>query len=317
MSQAMSDEQAFPAIETIDRRRFILSASAFGALCAGALRAADAAPAFNLRLEQLTLRVGATNPFGALHFSDTHLTSATAAELAAAGAEDRERHEKRSKAMPKNAAAFAASLAYAKGKGLLPIHTGDLVDYLSDGNIELARRSLAGTKTLITPGNHETTGFPASRRPKDAASAAETARRIEAAYGERFLVSSRSVGGVRFVGFDNGGLSKWRIDEQLSELEREISKEGGPVVLLCHFPPFEQTLLEHIRKREKNGRQKPVRAYMMMDERLNGIIRSHPSVKAVLCGHLHFSWRGMLNDSVHLVVAPANLNGSATEITFC
>ena len=297
----------------ISRLGFICGSSAFAVLGAGAAGAKTAD--FKLKLEKLSLSVGASKPFTVLHVSDTHLTQATAAELLLASEKDRELHERRSKALTRNAKAFAASVDYAKEHGFRLVHTGDLIDYCSEGNIAAAKDGLSGMDALVCPGNHEIVGFPSSETPKSAETAAKLMTRLESAYGTRFLVSSQELNGVRFVAFDNGGLSKWRVKEQIATLEAELDKPA-PMVILCHLPPYEETLLAELRRREKNGRQKPPHAYMMMNERINRMIAESTNVKAILCGHLHFSWRGSFNGRIPLCVAPANLSGYAVEVAF-
>ena len=300
------------------RRAF--AAGSLAALCAGALRV-GAAPevASVLKLEHLALQVGAARPFGALHFSDTHLTLASAADLAAADEDARKLHAARSKALPRNAQAFAAALAYAKEKGLQTLHTGDLLDYLSGANLAAARDGLAGTGTFITPGNHEAMGFPRSATPRTASACAEAVAQLEKSFRDPCLVASRVVHGVNFVAFDNGGLSRFRREEQLAGLAAAFDK-GLSVVLLCHFPPYVPALAQFLRERDaKAGRAKPEAAYMMCGAKyaaLNDFLQSRAELKAVLSGHLHLSWRGELRSGVPLCVAPANSGGRAVEISF-
>ncbi|MCQ2391049.1 MAG: metallophosphoesterase [Kiritimatiellae bacterium] len=300
------------------RRSFAVGGLA--ALCAGALRAGAELDAERvLKLDRLALKVGAARPFGALHFSDTHLPLASAADLAAADDDARNLHAARSKALSRSAQAFAASLAYAKRQGLLPLHTGDLLDYLSDANIEAAREGLAGTNTFITPGNHEAMGFPRSATPRTAAACAAAVERLEKAFRDPFLVASRVVQGVNFVAFDNGGLSKFRLKEQLAELKAAFGK-GLPVVLLCHFPPYVPALAQFLKERDaKMARSKPDAAYMMCGDKyaaINDFLQSRAELKAVLAGHLHLAWQGELRPGVPLCVAPANSGGRAVEIGF-
>ena len=45
-------------------------------------------------------------------------------------------------------------------------------------------------------------------------------------------------------------------------------------------------------------------------------LRNQANLKAILCGHLHFEWRGTFNGNVPMLVAGGNFEGHAYEISF-
>lgn len=302
----------------VTRRTF--SAGFLSALICGALRA-DAAAPFALDLRTVKLALGLPMPFSFIHFSDTHLTEATATELAAAGAEGRTRHEKRVKILGRNARSFAAVLARIRETGSFAVNTGDLLDYVTAGGLTAAAAQ-RGLDILTTPGNHETTVLDPAKRPKGKAMFDALGAQIEAAYGSRLPVESRTVKGVRFVAFDNAGVSRYRMAEALEALKREFAA-GSPTVLCCHFPLYSPDLLAHLRKGNKT---KPARAWMMLGEEVEGVapkpeeqsiidfLKAQKNLKAVLAGHLHGFWQGTFNGGVPMVVAPANASGRALEV---
>lgn len=302
----------------LTRREF--SVSFLSALLCGALRADDALP-FRLNVRKVSLSLGVPTPFSFVHFSDTHLTAATADELAAAGDAGRALHEKRVKALSRNARSFAAVLARIRETKSFAVNTGDLLDYVSAGGLSSVAAQ-HGLDILTTPGNHEVTTLDPAKKPKKRAMFAELGERIEKAYGCTLPVEARTVKGVRFVAFDNAGVSRFRMGEALEALKREFA-EGLPTILCCHFPPYAPDLLAYERKGNKT---KPAAAWMMVGEEVEGVapkpeakaivdfLKAQKNLKAVLAGHLHVFWQGTFNGTVPMVVAPANHAGKALEI---
>lgn len=302
----------------VTRRAF--SSGFLSALICGALKA-DAVKPFALDVRTVRLSPGVPTPFSFVHFSDTHLTETTATELAAAGAEGRALHERRAKVLYRNARAFAAVLTRIRETGSFAVNTGDLLDYVSDGGLSAAAAQ-RGLDILTTPGNHETMALDPARKLKEKAMYAALGTRIEESFGCRLPVEARTVKGVRFVAFDNAGVSRYRMAEALEALKREFAA-GLPTVLCCHFPLYSPEILARERKGNKT---KPARAWMMIGEEVEGVaprpeekaivdfLKAQKNLKAVLAGHLHGFWQGTFNGVVPMIVAPANYDGRALEI---
>ena len=303
---------------SLTRREF--SAGFLSALLCGALKADDVLP-FNLNVRTVRLSLGVSTPFSFIHFSDTHLTEATVAELAALGAERQAFHEKRVGTLNRNARAFAAVLSRIRETKSFAVNTGDLLDYVSEGGLSSVAAQ-QGLNILSTPGNHEVTALDPAKRPTKKAMFAELGERIAKAYGCILPVEARTVKGVRFVTFDNAGVSRFRMDEALEALEREFAA-GEPTVLCCHIPLYAPDLLAYERK---GNATKPAAAWMMIGEEVEGVapkpeakaiidfLKAQKNLKAVLAGHLHGFWQGTFNGAVPMVVAPANYSGHALEI---
>ena len=261
----------------------------------------DAAP-FELSVRKVRLALGATQPFTFLHFSDTHLAVPSSKN-------------------PRSARAFAATVARIRDKGMFAVNTGDLLDCISDESLRAAGVQ-RGLDILTTPGNHETTTLDPAQEPRSPDDFAALSKRIAAAYGSPIPVASRIVNGVKFVAYDNAGLSEALGERALRDLEREFA-DGLPTVLCCHFPLYDAALFR--RERAANT-QKPARAWMMVGERVEGVepdplarktiefLKSRPNLKAVLSGHLHAFWQGTFNGTVPMIVAPPNYSGGVLEI---
>ena len=314
----MAHSQGLGVRGRVTRRAF--SAGFLSALLCGAQKADDAIP-FKLAVRKVKLSLGVPAPFSFIHFSDTHITEATAAELAVAGADGRGLHERRAKALHRNARSFAAVLTRIRETGSFAVNTGDLLDYVSDGGLSAAAAQ-RGLNILTTPGNHETTALNPAKNPKGNAMFAAMGARIEESFDCRLPVEARTVKGVRFVAFDNAGVSQYRMAEALEALKREFAA-GLPTVLCCHIPLYSPELLARERKGNKT---KPAYAWMMIGEEVEGnapdqekkaivdFLKAQKNLKAVLAGHLHSFWQGTFNGVVPMVVAPANYGGHALEI---
>jgi hypothetical protein len=292
-----------------------------------------------LQPKKLTLDVGASKPFSALHFSDTHISMLDAAELLSWTARELSLYEARNNGVfgkggfPFAMQSFAATVAYAKRRGIPMLNTGDFFDFRSEMNLEFVRRSFAGLDIFSCLGNHEGHGLhtpnlnPSNMKEDDA-----LRRRFEEVIGNPLLLASRVINGVNFVAFDNTSLAKRRRKEQLAMMKAEFAK-NLPTVLMCHMPPFTPELHEaNCEMHRKWGFQPPkdkdLNSYYMMGEdfakskaplamrELMDFVKSQKNLKAFLCGHLHFEWQGTIGNGVPVCVIGRNFNGECYDISF-
>lgn len=292
-----------------------------------------------LRPKRLSVAVGATEPFCALHFSDSHVSMADAADLLWGTSKELRLYEARNNGQSGDAGfpfavqTLAAVIAYAKRRGIPLLNTGDVVDFRSEANISCLARSLKGVDIFSSLGNHEGRGLHASKLlPQSQADDDALRLRFEQAIGNPLLVASRIINGVKFVAFDNCGLARHRRAEQFARIKAEF-EEGLPSVLMCHMPPFSVALHEakcehHVRV----GRSRPaagnLNAYYMMDvpfeksgassdmKRILDFLRGRKNLKAILCGHLHMEWHGIFGDGVPVHIAGRGFDGECYEISF-
>ena len=293
-----------------------------------------------LQPKQIKLSVGANKPFTALHFSDTHVSMADAADILSYGAKDLRLYEARNNGIfgrggfPFAVQSLAATLAYAKRKKIPLLNTGDLFDFRSEANIACITRSFAGADVFSSLGNHEGHGLHTpGMNPRSAAAEDELRARYEKAIGNPLVLASRVINGVNFVAFDNCEMSRFIRDRMVQMIKAEFAK-GMPTVLMCHMPPFSREIheadLEMHRTRKASYFPKPnnLDSYYMMGEdyektkapkafkELFAFLAKQPNLKAILCGHLHFEWQGLFNGKVPVVVAGRNFNGECYEISF-
>jgi hypothetical protein len=282
-----------------------------------------------LKPTPVTLDVGAAKPFTALHFSDTHVSQCDAQDFIDGDERAMILYNARYPRFPVSVQSLAAVCAYGRKHNRLLLNTGDIFDFRSEANIRCVERAFKGMDVFSALGNHEGYGHHSREmNPRSKAERDALRTRYEKALGNPLLVASRVVNGVNFVAFDNGGMERDRLTEQLAAVRAEFSR-AMPVVLMCHMPLYTPQLLEDMC--EKRNRKRPegsLRSYVMLGEEACGtkplaavrdfmaFLRNQANLKAILCGHLHFEWRGTFNGNVPMLVAGGNFEGHAYEISF-
>lgn len=247
-----------------------------------------------VRFHPVTIRVGAKTPFKALHVSDTHLNFMSVRDLLTAKVDDLALYEGRRGVFDSLSALAACVLKSRREKRIL-LHTGDIWDYHSQANYQLAQDAFAlAYDSFFAIGNHEINGHWVETRNEDW----ETIRaEIERYLPNPTLCAAKVVHGVNFVSFDNNAEGEDRSARQREFLAREFAR-GLPVVLMCHFP----LLSEEVRRDVLNGEGQfagckrwepktlPYLVYGLRtrhERELNDWLLDQPNLKAVLCGHKH------------------------------
>ena len=294
----------------LNRRNFLaLGAGAFAAEAFGGLAdiGSGAADAHVLKVEPLEIDLGLGKAFKALHLSDTHLNFFDAVDLAAAEPPVKERLRARWAALPQAAQSFLASLDYAKSRGLPLLHTGDLIDCVTEGNERVLAHTLDGLDLQFAFGNHEYLARGPKGPGQDAAS---LRRRLQRFFRNDLAVSSRILGGANFVSFDN---ARVKLDAGTIARVRAEFEKPHPIVLLCHIPPFYTAkFLEKASPNTKNVWN----SYDQATKDFYTWIQARPQLKAILCGHLHRAESDGFSETAQMYVAGANYAGYAYEITF-
>jgi len=92
-----------------------------------------------INITKSAINIGLESPIKILHITDSHLNCRDADE------------NKNNRA----ADFFAQATEYAKENDLLLVHTGDLMDFVSDANLALLNKNLAQVKHIYAIGNHD------------------------------------------------------------------------------------------------------------------------------------------------------------------
>ncbi len=273
-------------------------------------------------LEKNTLNIGLEKPLKILHMTDNHI----------ARCDERDNSRKQALAsrhvgIDKEKYLFE-QLAYGRENCDLICYTGDLIDFTSQANFELAREILADEKVFFAAGNHEFSQY-VGEAYEDRAYKMNSFREMQPGLGQPLFFQSRVVGGVNFVAVDDSyhQFEPW----QLERLKREAAK-GIPIILCMHAPLFEESLYAHHITLTGEGISSylvgcdedhlPVDEWRAIEIRPRGVtvqtaeyIRNEPMIKAVLAGHVHFGFVSYLAPDKPQFVTDAGYTDHAREIT--
>ena len=254
------------------------------------------------------IRIGIEKPFTVLHVSDTH--------IAFADSRNDERKVKLAEHRTKHFSEARKNLEFIKNKSISEnktiIHTGDLIDFVSELNIEKAKEFVDSVDIFMAAGNHEFSLYLGEEK-EDAAYRNRSLSKVQAVFKNNIRLSSREINGVLFVALDN---SYYLIDEeQLDFLKAECNK-GLPVILCMHTPLYSRELYKYMREKEGDP------AYLMsvpeelmqdysedrfIQQRQDALtaeafefIISCDAIKALLTGHIHRDYVELINGKIQI-----------------
>ena len=284
-----------------------------------------------LTITSITIPLPIEREFTALHISDSHL----------AYADDRDSEEKRARA-DKRIEVFKnhplemlqAALRHAEEKGQIVLHTGDMIDFVTAKNLDLTREALADRDCLLSAGNHDFYPMQGDGAVQDEEYKQRAMVDAQPAWPNDMRFCARVINGVNFVAFDDAFF--YVADDLIDRFRAEAAK-GLPIVAMCHCPLYTPELYKHCVesrgdhvalivgasdeemahypesyfKRYRWGHDEQIATRAFVD-----YLRGEPLLKAVLCGHLHFSWQGQFSDTAPQYIAGANFKGQVNEITF-
>ena len=296
----------------------------------------EVTPNIKLDIRPLTINVGAEKPFSALHISDSHLTRVYDSE----SQRKRDLSKRRQRIFPWAAHYFDAPIRYAADNDMIMLHTGDLIDFVSEANLSFIEGQLGVGNWFASAGNHEYSQFVGEAR-EDAAYKAQSYDKVQAAYPNNLTLASQVVNGVNFVAIDD---VYYNFTEQQHELmEREV-KRGLPIVMMCHVPLYTPRHCEYGLKQTKGlaayltGAPLEItskyREYpnLAPDEKwrnrsiqqradkptLDFIawLKEQPELKAILCGHTHYFFEERFSPSAIQYTVAAGYQGAGYAIKF-
>ncbi len=278
-----------------------------------------------MKLIKSTVTIGLEKPVKLLHLTDTHIALC-----------DESEDERKQALARRRAESSAAGLryweeqtAYAEENCDLIVHTGDLIDFVSKANAAKARELLKDDRIFFIAGNHEYSQY-LGEAWEDNAYRMNSYMQMGCGFGVPMFFNSRIVGGVNIVGIDNGYylFEDWHLQRLKTEVEK-----GFPVVLAFHDPLFEQSLYDYhfsyfpnepctylvgcdeehlMRYSEFRAMQQRPNAATL---RFIDYVKNEPAIKAILTGHLHFSYESNLTPSLPQFVTGCSCDGIARELT--
>ncbi|MBQ9718306.1 MAG: metallophosphoesterase [Clostridia bacterium] len=245
------------------------------------------------------LSLGAEKPFALLHISDTHLCLA----------DDRDNERKNKLAESRKTVfgdgedALRWSVELSKELGTLLVHTGDLLDFVSEANIDAAKKFTDENDCFFAAGNHEFSLY-VGEAWEDEAYRNQSLDKVQAAFKNDIRFCSRVVNGINLVAIDN---SYYRFErEQFEKLKAEVER-GLPILLFMHNPMHTDEFYNYRRQVEgvKIAYLTGTPAEMMQDyddhrfrqqcpdeitAEVTDYIANEPTIKALFTGHLHKSY---------------------------
>lgn len=321
-------------MKEIGRRDFLKKS-----LAAGALISTASLPAFaennqeddklkifseRGRFERLSLsyahiNAGAEKPFSLLHISDTHLTAAYAYE----DEKKQQLHTKRTKTFGGlQEQALKDSLAWARNNVDYVLHTGDLIDWISEENLDLAEKYL-GPEIAFAVGNHEYSrymGLEKSEKTEEYKSLSKSL--LESKYHKDMAFASQVVNGVNFITLDN---TYYYITEEQADLFADEVKKKQPIILCMHVPIYTPDIFAANRKFWKAGSKfegiQP--AEYKYGNKTDGFtekfidrLKKEKLLKGILAGHAHFTMEEQFSPTARQYVTGPNFLFTGREILF-
>ncbi len=285
-----------------------------------------------MKINEIKVNIGAEVPFQILHFSDNHLTFADSrdCERKISLSESRTRSFMNKSNGMTPAEYLDEMLAYAKENNLTIVHTGDMIDFVSEANLKYVKNILNGYDYFMAAGNHEYSLF-VGEAWEDEEYKHQSFDSVCAAFPGDIWYQVRMIGGVKFIAIDNNYY--YITDEQFRRF-REDTADGVPVVLAVHNPLYSPDTYDVV----MSGRPKNVPPYLfgcpepllrqLEDYRYRQqkpdaltsafveFCENLPNLKCILAGHLHEYSESKLISGVPQYVAGAGYNGEANLYTF-
>ena len=293
-------------------------------------------PLAPLNIRSITITTECDKAFSALHIADTHLSLVDN--------RDNERKMKlaagRVRAFPHAEHYLDAAIGHACRNGMTLIHTGDLIDFTSEANLDASAVHLPQSNVIATAGNHEFSQYVGEAREDDAYKR-QSYQQVQSVFPNDLTFCSKVINGINFVALDD---VYYNVTERQHEQMEQEMKKGLPVVLLCHVPLYTEKLCACSLKANHNtaayvtGAPEEVTSKFQCDPTLpadqqwrNRSVQQHSDratlefvrwlksrkqLKAILCGHCHFFYEDRFSPTAMQYVVGANYNGDAYSVRF-
>lgn len=284
-----------------------------------------------MQITKITIPVGADTPFQMLHMSDNHLCLADARDNERKNALAVSRANAFTGGCPQKLLDHLTDLMHLAGTENLPIlHTGDMIDFVSEANLDYTKNVFTGYDVFAAAGNHEFSQY-VGEAWEDEAYKAQSFDHVKAAFPGNFWFQTRVVNGVKFAAVDN---NYYYVTEEQLHLFRGAAADGMPLVLIMHNPLYSADMYRQVTAGKKPEdppylfgcpepllrtlndhryrQQKPDETTVAFLDLCNSL----PNLKAVLAGHLHKYYESRLDSGVPQYVAGAGYHGEANLYTF-
>lgn len=275
-----------------------------------------------LNLRKETIRVGAETPFRILHTSDTHLCFVNEA--------DNERKHRLAAGRiqyfdPESFHVLQKMLDFAKSENMMTVHTGDLIDFVSCGNVAAAKELTGRYDIFFADGNHEFSQY-VGEAFEDEAYLQQSYDFVQSAFPENIRFSSRIVNGVNFVAMDDVYYHFRKEDFEALKKEEE---KGLPIILCMHNPIYTPALYERAMEHNEIAYLTGVPAELIkhypedryiqqcptgFDLTVCDHLLKSPVIRAFLFGHIHYAYREDLPDGKTILCCGVCTDGCEVTI---
>lgn len=220
---------------------------------------------------------------------------------------------------------------YCKRNCDMLLHTGDIMDFVSCRNLDLAKEKLSSCEYFLCAGNHEYSLYVGEAK-EDEAYRDISLGLVSGYFNNDLTFASRIYKGINLVAVDNGYY--YFRKSQTEMLKKEIDK-GFPIILLLHVPLYTKELYEASMTAHRNYcaylcgvpedltkvfdpyRYEQQRTSEETEEFIKLVEASagkNGIIKLILAGHLHFDWQGYIYGIPQLVTG-GGVARSARHIT--
>ena len=251
------------------------------------------------------IHAGASSPFSVFHISDSHLTEAEPGEPSAVVSHAKKRT---GTFCARQMESVRSLVDFAKKCSDLIVHTGDLLDFHSKGNVAAAKEvfALAPDMFFGCIGNHE-------YYRHGAGSAKRHAKACAAAFPYDLTFDSRVLNGVNFVSMDDAlwdqGGANGPTAVQRERFAKEVEK-GLPIILCVHVPLHTPDIIMATAQYWKNrsgkfrNSSKFVPKFNKDTKDFIAYLKGEPLLKAILSGHEHIAMEERFSPTAVQFMAP-------------
>ena len=284
-----------------------------------------------MKIIKYTIEVNTKTPFKCCHTGDNHICLCDERD----DKRKKELSERREKSFAERGKkgtveTLEEMLGIVRNENALLLHTGDLIDFVSQANLDYAKKCLDGIETVMAAGNHEFSLYVGEAK-EDEAYKSRSLEAVKNAMPQGIIFGTKDYNGVRFISLDN---SYYYILPKLFEKTKEALNCSLPCVLLVHTPLYSKETYEKV----MNGKPEDEPPYLCgcpdyllkkipedrfiqqkTDETTDAFIKlcnESKNLKAVLTGHIHEPCFSHLDSGTVQIAVNAGYFGEMNEYEF-
>lgn len=278
-------------------------------------------PYDSIKILKTEIKVGLTAPVKFLHVTDSHIAMDDPGQ-------DCGRARVFEKDKPGSSMLyFRQAIAYAKEYNMPILHTGDLIDFLSDANLAFADKAFEDVEHVYAAGNHDFCHRVGAAK-EDAVYKWTNMKRTAPHFQTNLIFSSKVIGGVNVVTLDN---SYYQMTAGQTAMLRAEAARGYPIILCMHVPVFTAEFADTIMSGGKNSGYLmcPTAEYLARypedrrqqqtpdEETKQAVeyIKNEPLIRAIITGHTHMNYEQVFKNGVIQITTHGSYAGYVREIT--